>query len=203
MERANLTVIQHTDAEYLGFLEDHLEGRGVRFRYLRPHTGDDWALALANPSDGAILLGGGPWASVSAPLLPSLQAEVELARAYLERDLPIIGMGLGAQILALAAGGSSEPAPLRLSVGEARRTRDDALSGHMPARFLYVLYGRDRVVPPENATILAVDENERALAFQIGARALGFAGHPGMKTGMIEDICHGIRGHTRRHRSRA
>jgi GMP synthase-like glutamine amidotransferase len=187
VERANLYLIQHSDAEHLGLIEDHLEGRGVRFRYLRPHTGGDWAVTAALPSDGLILLGGGPWGSVSGPLLPSLQAEVELARAYLERGQPVVGFGLGAQILALAGGGRSEPAALRLTVGEARRVRDDALSGHMPARFPQVVYGRDRALPPDHADILAVADDGLAAVFQIGTNALGFSGHPGMKTGMVED----------------
>ena len=34
-----LQVIQHTSAEYLGLIEDHLEGRSIRFRYCRPFTG--------------------------------------------------------------------------------------------------------------------------------------------------------------------
>ena len=33
-----LTVLQHTSAEYLGYLEDHLEGRSIGFRYCRPFT---------------------------------------------------------------------------------------------------------------------------------------------------------------------
>ncbi len=31
-----LAVVQHTSAEYLGLIEDHLEGRRIRFRYCRP-----------------------------------------------------------------------------------------------------------------------------------------------------------------------
>ena len=33
-----LHVIQHTSADYLGLMEDHLEGRRIRFRYFRPFT---------------------------------------------------------------------------------------------------------------------------------------------------------------------
>lgn len=187
MDRANLYIIQHTDAEHLGLIEDHLEGRGVRFRYLRPYTGGEWAITVAVPADGLILLGGGPWGTSSGPILPSLQAEVALARTYLERSQPVIGIGLGAQILALAGGGKSEPEALRLTVGEAQRTRDDALFGYLPARFPHVVYGRDRAVPPDHADILAVDDDGLPAAFQLGNTALGFAGHPGMKTGMVED----------------
>jgi len=187
VDGANLYLIQHADAEHLGLIEDHLEGRGVRFRYLRPYTGGEWAITVAVPADGLILLGGGPWGSASGPQLPSLQAEVELARAYLERGQPVIGFGLGAQILALAGGGGCEPAALRLTVGEARRVRDDALFGYLPVRFPQVVYGRDRAVPPDHADILALDDDGFAAVFQIGRTALGFAGHPGMKSGMVED----------------
>ena len=34
-----LAVIQHTSADYLGLMEDHLEGRRIRFHYYRPVTG--------------------------------------------------------------------------------------------------------------------------------------------------------------------
>ena len=33
-----LNVVQHTSADYLGLMEDHLEGRRIRFRYFRPFT---------------------------------------------------------------------------------------------------------------------------------------------------------------------
>ena len=34
----HLSVIQHTQSEWLGGIEDHLEGRGIRFGYHRPFT---------------------------------------------------------------------------------------------------------------------------------------------------------------------
>ena len=30
--------IQHTSGEFLGLMEDHLEGRGIRFNYFRAFT---------------------------------------------------------------------------------------------------------------------------------------------------------------------
>ena len=36
--------------------------------------------------------------------------------------------------------------------------------------------------------MLSVDEKGRAALWQLGARALGFAGHPGLKVAMVEDL---------------
>ena len=77
-------------------------------------------------------------------------------RSYYE---PVIGIGLGAQILAIAAGGGSLPAPLAFEVGYANRVDEEGLAGFMPARFPHVSYMRDRPVPPAGARILAEDRN--------------------------------------------
>ena len=50
-------------------------------------------------SDGLILLGGGPWGSAGARDAPTLKEEVRLAHACLMREWPVVGIGLGAQIL--------------------------------------------------------------------------------------------------------
>ena len=129
-----LHVVQHTSAEYLGLIEDHLEGRGIRFRYWRPFTGKA-ALPEAESIDrGLILLGGGPWGAK----LPTLKAEVALAAACLARGKPVLGIGLGAQILALAAGAPVREAPLEFSVGTAKRTQEAALDGYAAGRVIVV-----------------------------------------------------------------
>ena len=47
---------------------------------------------------------------------------------------------------------------------------------------------RDWPAPPPGAKVLAVDERGRAALWQVGDRALGFAGHPGLKVAMVEDL---------------
>jgi GMP synthase-like glutamine amidotransferase len=186
----HVSVIQHTQSEWLGQIEDHLEGRGIRFGYSRPFTTGGSIPEATVVGDGLILLGGGPWSAriESARTLPTLDAEVRLARACLMLGKPVIGFGLGSQILALAAEGGVEVAPLTLSVGEAIRVADDALGGLLPARFPNVVYMCDRPRPPDYASILAVDAEGHPALFQIGTNAFGFSGHPGVRRAMIEDL---------------
>lgn len=183
-----LQVLQHTSAEYLGLMEDHLEGRSIRFHYCRPFTGKVAFPKAETLDEGLILLGGGPWGSAGTRDVPTLSQEILLARTCLERQLPVVGIGLGAQILALAAGGGSEKTALEFSVGKARRTKNEALSGYLPAEYPLAIYMRDWPVPPAGAQILARDERDRPALWQVGARALGFAGHPGIKVAMVEDL---------------
>lgn len=181
-------VVQHTSAEYLGLVEDHLEGRGVRFRYNRPFATDGALPVAGTVEDGLILLGGGPWGSAGVRDLPTLAAEIALARASLARRWPLVGIGLGEQIVAIAAGGTTEEAPLEFRVGLARRTAEAALGGYLPAAYPLAVYGRDRAVLPPGATVLAEDEEGRAALWQLGDRTFGFRAHPGLKVAMVEDL---------------
>lgn len=180
--------IQHTDSEFLGLMEDHLEGRGIAFNYLRPHTSGGNLPFTLDFTDGLILLGGGPWGSAGVHDLPTLDREILLAQKCLERELPLVAIGLGSQILAIAAGGSSESAPLRFMLGEAHRVVDGALGGFLPDHYPLTIYMRDLPILPPGAEILAVDDRDQPAAFQIGKNALGFTAHPGLKSAMIEDL---------------
>jgi GMP synthase-like glutamine amidotransferase len=183
-----LNVVQHTSADYLGLMEDHLEGRRIRFRYFRPFTEQGTIPQAGDVCDGLFLMGGGPWGSAGGRDLPTLEQEIRLARDMLDQGKAVIGIGLGAQVLAIAAGGSSEPSPLSFEVAYARRVDADALGGFMPQKFPHVSYMRDRPVLPGAARLLAEDDAGRPAVFQLGENSLGFTGHPGFKTAMAEDL---------------
>ena len=183
-----VAVIQHTAGEYLGLIEDHLEGRRIRFQYFRPFAGGRKLPDPGLPADALVLLGGGPWGASGVRDLPTLAEEVELTRMRLAEGTPVVGFGLGAQILALAAGGQVEEAPLTFEAMTVTRVVDDALNGFLPETFTQVVYMRDRAVPPPDARLLAVDEQGRPAVWQVGDDAFGFSANPGIKLGMAEDL---------------
>ncbi len=181
-------VIQHTSGEFLGLMEDHLEGRGIRFNYFRPFTAGGGIPATMEFSAGLILLGGGPWGTTGGRAVPTLTEELVLARQAIDLGKPVVGIGLGAQILAIAAGGGSEPSDLTFEVGEATRARDDALGGFLPERFPQVTFMRDRPLLPPDAEFLATDMHGGPALFRTRGNCFGFTGHPGAKAGMAEDL---------------
>jgi GMP synthase-like glutamine amidotransferase len=183
-----ITVIQHTAAEYLGLMEDHLEGRRIRFAYHRPFASGGKLPHPDGIADGLILLGGGPWGTAGERIVPGLAEEVKLARTCLMLEKPVIGIGLGAQILSLAAGGGAVAGPLEFRAEYAEAVGADALNGYLPPRHPHVVYMRDRPEPPSHAQILARDESMRPSIFQIGRNAFGFYGHPGFKLAIAEDL---------------
>ena len=184
----SIGVIQHTSADYLGLMEDHLEGRQIGFQYFRPFTESGTVPPFEKLGDCLCLMGGGPWGSAGPRDVPTLAEEIALVRTCLHMDMPILAFGLGAQILAVAAGGRAEPAPLEFKVGRARRVEDDALNGFLPDSFPAVSYLRDRAVPPDYARVLAEDEDGAPALWQIGDKVLGFSFHPGFKLAIAEDL---------------
>ena len=183
-----VAVIQHTSGEYLGLIEDHLEGRRIRFQYFRPFAGGGKLPAPDLPADALILLGGGPWGAAGARDLPTLDKEIEVTRLRLAEGTPVIGFGVGAQILAIAAGGSVTSSDLVFEASTVTRVCDDALNGFLPESFSQVIYMRDLPVLPGDARVLAEDEQGRPAVFQVGDNAYGFLGNPGIKLGMVEDL---------------
>jgi GMP synthase-like glutamine amidotransferase len=183
-----LCVLQHVEADYLGLIEDHFEGRNIRFRYYRPFAPGTVIPANTDDFDGLVLLGAGPLGIVSGNLVPSLAAELRLTRSFFDRGLPVIGIGIGACILSTAAGGGAEEAPLRFIVDHARRAIPDALAGRLPPTFPTATYMRDRPVLPAGARVLAVGNHDEPVLFQCGDSSFGFLGHPGIKSAMVEDL---------------
>lgn len=143
-------------------------------RFLR--NGDD--LPRPGSFDGLVVMGGDE-STLDVARLPVLSAELELIRAVLERGTPYLGVCLGAQLLALAGGGTvarlAQPV-LRWSplVGGA----DDPIFGALPAGSSAVHWHEDGFEPPSGAVEVVRRSGSSGAAFRLGERAWGVQAHP-------------------------
>jgi GMP synthase (glutamine-hydrolysing) len=130
--------------------------------------------------DAVIVLGGSM--NVGEELEhPWLRSEYELLRSWLDDETPLLGICLGAQTLAHAAGGvvTKLPAP-QVGFVEAELTdegRADRVLGVLPERFP-ALYGNSYrfEVPPGGVELARGDG--RPQAYRVGSRAWAVQFHP-------------------------
>ena len=182
-----IAVLQNSDAEHLGLVEDHLEGRNIRFRYIRPAHDSDWIRKAELPKDGLILLGAAPYGTVSDPIIPMLNHKLRIIETCLLKNLPILAFGTGAQMLSLALNGTVAPMDMTVSVDRAYRTDANALNGFLPVEFPVITFMRDAPLAPPGSAVLAESKDGSPMLFLAQENCLGFFGHPGIKSAMIED----------------
>lgn len=115
--------VRHVGFEDLGLLETILTEQGVEIAYLDAWWDD---LAPAEDADLVVLLGG-PISVNDTAAYPFLTGEIALAERCLAAGRPLLGICLGAQIIAKAVGGTVAPGPAKeigwapLSLTEAGR----------------------------------------------------------------------------------
>jgi GMP synthase (glutamine-hydrolysing) len=104
-----LLVLQHVAHELLGTLNPLLKRAVFRIRYVNFARHPD-AQPILDGYDGLIVLGG-PMSVNDASRLPHLTTEMRLIEAAIRRDLPLLGICLGAQLIAKTLGGEVYPNP--------------------------------------------------------------------------------------------
>jgi len=97
-----LLVCQHVAWEPLGTLDPRLRGSGFRIRYV--NFGRDSRAQPTLDGYGGLVILGGPMNVDDVERHPHLATEVSLVLDALERKIPVLGICLGAQLIAKALG---------------------------------------------------------------------------------------------------
>jgi GMP synthase (glutamine-hydrolysing) len=185
--------LQHGDTDRPGLLADVLESRGVRVDVRRPDLGDP-VPEQAVGFDG-LAIGGGAQSVCETASFPYLADEARLVRAAEQAGMPIIGLCLGAQVMASALGGTVRRAPQR-EIGFFDVTLDpladsDPLWHDLPRVFPTTHWHGDTFDLPPGAVKLASSARTDNQLFRFGTRLYGLQFHlemtPEIFRAMAED----------------
>jgi GMP synthase (glutamine-hydrolysing) len=180
--------IRHISFEDLGTFEDVLVTKGFEIRYLEAGRDDLSAWDALEP-DLLVLLGG-PIGAYEDDLYPFLRDEMRLAERRLASGRPLLGICLGAQIMARALGSRVHPGRAK-EIGWTPLTLSEAGSvgptSHLSAELTSMLHWHgDTFDLPAGATLLASTPLTKNQVYAWGESALAFQCHPEVQGEFIE-----------------
>jgi GMP synthase (glutamine-hydrolysing) len=174
---ATLLVLQHIACEPPAAFEDELRDRGLDLVRVELDEGEE----IPERDDFAgIVVMGGPMGAYEDHAHPWLAGEKRFLRDAVERDVPVWGVCLGAQLLAASLGARVYPGPepevglLPVELTEA--AADDPVFTDAPRTVPTLQWHGDTFDLPDGATLLARSPAYRNQAFRVG-RSYGLQFH--------------------------
>ena len=172
--------LQHVEYEGLGALEPCLSARGATLTCTRLFAGEP----LPAPDDiDCLVILGGPMSVNDEATLPWLAPEKALIREVIARGTPVLGICLGAQLMATALGATVGPSPER----EVGWWPVEAVPPPpappfpvfpFPAAVTGLHWHGEAFALPAGAVHLARSAGCPHQALQVGRRAIGLQFHP-------------------------
>ena len=181
-ERPTLLAIQHVPWEGPHRILDAC--RDLQVRTVKPLAGQP--LPAHDEVAGAVVMGG-PMNVDEVERFPALAAEREWLAEAVERGMPVLGICLGAQLLARALGAAVRPGPapeIGFAPVEVTDPGDPVIGGLAPRAEVLHWHG-DAFDLPEGATHLASSERTPCQAFRAG-NAWGVLFHPEADYALVE-----------------
>ena len=181
-----LIVLRHVPYEGPGLIEDMLEGRGLPYRIV--DIFEDGVPLSAAGFTGLVSMGGPMSVNDGAKEIEKEKALLMEAR---DRDIPVLGVCLGAQIIASAMGarvyaGDSPEVGWGSVTLTPDGTGDPLMSG--VERTLPVLHWHKETFDlPQDAIHLACSERFENQAFRVGSRTYGFQFHLEADEAMVRE----------------
>jgi GMP synthase (glutamine-hydrolysing) len=178
-------VLRHESFEHLGHFAAVLEENDAAYEY------HDLGEPLSPANYDAVIVMGGPMSANDE--LPGLRDELGLIERALKENVPLLGVCLGAQLIAKALG-ARVYRNAQLEIGwepvwltDAAKT--DALFEGMDSPETFFHWHGETFDLPAGAEWLAYSEKCQHQAYRYGRRVYGIQFHPEITAAMITDWC--------------
>jgi GMP synthase-like glutamine amidotransferase len=185
-------VITHHPLDMPGAIARELLARDVMPREVRTYAGDEVPETLGHAR--VLVVMGGPMAADDVAAYPFLAAEKRLLAAATAAGAHVLGVCLGSQLLACAAGGGIVRAgarPVEIGWYEVERSGADPLFDLLPPRLTPFHWHGDLIVAPPHAVVLARSRVSPVQAFRVGERAYGIQFHLESTPPMVDAMVRG------------
>ncbi|CAF1157202.1 unnamed protein product [Rotaria sordida] len=181
-------IIQHAVGAHLAYITTFFSENNISFEIL-PIFDPDFQLEFPDNNTNnysAIVSLGGPQSTYQDDIYPYLKWEKSYLAAQLALNIPILGLCLGAQLLADAIGGHGHLGKYGYEVGyvqyqlTSEGKHDPVISKlfeEQQNKPLWIMHHRDSFDLPSNASILAYTSKHYIAAYRIGS-AFGVQFHP-------------------------
>ena len=183
-----ILVCQHVAFEILGTLNTLFKSYGFRIRYVN-FGREPEARPCLDRYQGLVLLGG-PMSACDDAGHPHLATEVELIRTAIDRGIPVLGVCLGAQLIARALGAAVRPNPQPeigwYDVSLTEDGRSDPVFRHFADRERVFQWHADTFELPKGAVHLASAAGCRHQAFRYGDTTYALQFHLEVDEALIE-----------------
>ena len=182
-----LLVFQHVAYEILGTLNPLLKSYGFRIKYVN-FGRDPEAQPALDGYDGLVVLGG-PMSVDETTTRPHLKTELKKIEEAMQRDMPILGVCLGAQLVAKVLGARVAPGPEKeigwYDVSPTRDGLDDPLFRHFGECEKIFQWHADTFDLAAGAVHLAEGSTCANQAFRYGENVYGIQFHMEVDEPMI------------------
>jgi len=187
MAQNKLLVLQHVAYEPLGTLNPLLKTAGFRIRYVNFSRTPNETPSLEK-YDGLVILGG-PMSTYQTETYPHLKTELKLIEEALTRNLPTLGICLGAQLLATALGANVRrhhtPEIGWATICPTQKSSTDPLFKHFQREEPIFQWHSDSFELPNQTELLATGSVCPNQAFRYGSNTYGMQFHLEVDEAMI------------------
>ena len=186
---AEFLVLQHEPMEGPGTIADEIRAAGHTVRIVRL---DQKEKVPADPAPlGGLVVMGGTMGVYDQEKLPHLREEIALLAKAVKADKPVLGICLGAQLLAASQGAEVKAGEKEIGWFPVRKMPEackDSVLRRLPENFPALMWHGDHFELPKGGIHLLGTAKCACAGFRVGKKAYGLVPHLEMTAAMIDEM---------------